>query len=859
MPLGAIKYGVMQVAKIHTLLTPYTFLFSPFQTINFKYVYMRYRSISMLLLFFLSVSLTAQTRWDAARIQLEMQKLQVVGNVLYLAAHPDDENTRLIAWLANEKKVRTAYLSLTRGDGGQNLIGDEKGPLMGLIRTQELREARKIDGGEQFFTRALDFGYSKTDTETLAKWERDSILKDVVMTIRKFKPDVIVTRFPPTKYAGHGHHSASAILAEEAFDLASDPAQFPESAQRYGTWQPTRLFFNNSPWWDKDIDERRDEFVTVDVGTYNPLLGVSYTELAGMSRSQHRSQGFGAALSKGEQWEYLELRKGEAATNDLFDGIDLSWNRLNGTNTIDKQVQTLLSNYNSNAPEESVEALIDLYFALDELESEHWIAHQKEKVKELIAACGGLWMEFLADEPTVVKGETFSARTEVIAQTTYPFQLQSVAVKSQVKQVDKTLNNEVLSTEFELTAPGAITQPYWLKQPAKHDMFQIERKELLGLPQNLAFTFAAFTFSTPQGEITFQRPIRYKWVDRADGELYRDVNVIPELSVTPDKKTLVFTDGKPKTITIKIQNRSVKLEDLEIEPQLPKGWKVSPDEWEMSELEPNALHFVTFTIEPPKKQQRAGLNFEFDLGEEEMLAKDYLEISYPHIEKQVVMPNAEVLLVNAPSENKTLKVGYIMGAGDEVTTAIEQLGHTVVPIDLQVVNREQLDQFDVVVLGIRAFNTEEALSTLNQVLFDYAHEGGHLVVQYNTNRGLTADQIAPIPLQLSRDRVTVEEAEATWLQKDHPIFNIPNKLTTQDFDGWNQERGLYFADEWDEQFTPLISWQDPEETPKKGGLLVADVGKGTYIYTGISFFRHLPAGVPGSYRLLANILNYGQE
>ena len=820
---------------------------------------MKLRSFSALFLFLISIAAVAQTRWDAARIQLEMQKLQVVGNALYLAAHPDDENTRLIAWLANEKKVRTAYLSLTRGDGGQNLIGDEKGPLMGLIRTQELREARQLDGGEQFFTRALDFGYSKTDKETLEKWNRDSILKDVVMTIRKFKPDVIVTRFPPTEYAGHGHHSASAILAEEAFDLVNDPSKFPASAKRYGVWQPKRLFFNNSPWWDKDIDERRDEFVTVDVGTYNPLLGVSYTELAGMSRSQHRSQGFGAALSKGEQWEYLELRKGEPATSDLFEGVDLSWKRIEGGAAIDEKIETLLNNYNPNAPQKSVDGLVQLYFAIDGMEDFPWKSYQLEKVKELIAACGGLWMEFIADEPTVVKGDSFSARTEVITQTEYSFILKSVSVGTQNRSIDQPLANEVLSADFELKAPEKITQPYWLEHPTKNDMFQIDDPELLGLPQNPAFMHAEFTITTAQGELTFKRPIRYKWVDRADGELYRDVNVIPELSVTPDQKTMVFTNGQPKTVTIKVQNRSKQLEDVEIEPELPKGWTSSPEEWEMDQLEPNALHFVTFTISPPKKQQRATMHFEFEVGEEEMLAKDFIEISYPHIETQVVMPNAEVLLVNAPSKNQSLHVGYIMGAGDEVPTAMEQLGHTVTLIDLQRLTREQLNDFDVVVTGIRAFNTEKDLASLNQVLFDYVESGGHLVVQYNTNRGLVTDQIAPLPLQLSRDRVTVEEAEATWLQKDHPLFTSPNKLTPTDFEGWNQERGLYFANEWDEQFTPLISWQDPEETPKKGGLLVANVGEGTYIYTGISLFRHLPAGVPGSYRLLANILNYGQE
>ncbi len=800
----------------------------------------------------------SQTRWDAARIQLELEKLQVVGNVLYLAAHPDDENTRLIAWLANEQKVRTAYLSLTRGDGGQNLIGDEKGPLMGLIRTQELREARKLDGGEQFFTRALDFGYSKTDKETLEKWNRDTVLKDVVMTIRKFKPDVIVNRFPPTKYAGHGHHTASAILAEEAFDLANDPTKFPESAKKYGVWQPKRMFFNNSSWWDKDIDQRRDEYVTVDVGAYMPLLGVSSTELAGMSRSQHRSQGFGAALAKGEQWEYLELIKGEEATDSMFENIDLTWNRVKGGAEIDQKISKILAAYNPSTPSESIESLIELYFAIEKLEDFPWKAYQLNKTKELIAACGGLWMELLAENPTVVKGEKLATHTEILAQSNYPFELKKISVGTASQLINQTLTNQVVSTEFTLSAPEKITQPYWLEKPAINDLFQIDKKDWLGLPENPAFISAQFVIKTHLGELVFERPLRYKWVDRADGELYRNVNVIPELSVTPDQKTVVFTQGDEKVVTVKIQNRNKKVRNVELEPILPKGWRISPQEWEITEMAPNELRFVTFTITPPKKQQRAHLQFELEIGENESIAKDYVEINYPHIETQVVMPNAEVLLVNAPAMSKALHVGYIMGAGDEVPTAIEQLGNKVTVIDLQRLTRDQLDAFDVVVLGIRAFNTEKELATLNSALFDYVKMGGHMIVQYNTNRGLVTDKIAPLALNLSRDRVTVEEAEAIWLQKNHPLFTTPNALTEQDFIGWNQERGLYFADEWDENFTPLISWKDPQEDPSKGGLLVAEYGEGTYIFTGISLFRHLPAGVPGSYRLLANLLNYGQ-
>tara|TARA_Y100000782_G_C10186750_1_gene267080 strand:- start:4256 stop:6724 length:2469 start_codon:yes stop_codon:yes gene_type:complete len=817
--------------------------------------------IGVILLFIHALSLNAQNRWDAARIQLELEKLQTVGNVLYLAAHPDDENTKLIAWLANEKKVRTAYLSLTRGDGGQNLIGDEKGPHMGLVRTQELLEARKLDGGEQFFTRALDFGYSKNSDETFEKWEHDSILKDVVMTIRKFKPDVIITRFPPNNYAGHGHHSASAILAEEAFDIVNDPTKFPESAKQYGVWQPTRLFFNNSSWWEKDLENRKDEFVTVDVGSYNPLLGLSYSELAGMSRSQHRSQGFGAPLTKGEQIEYLTPVKGELTTASLFENIDITWNRIEGGSAIDQQIEQLLNNYNPYAPEKSVDGLLQLYFSIEALPKNNWKGYKLNQVKELIAACGGLWMEFLADAPTVTPKSKLNCRTEIITQSDYPFSLKEIIVQDQSKALNTSLGNTVKVDSFSITAPKEYTQPYWLKRPAQHNMYQVNQTQLLGMPENPSFIEATFVLTTSKGDITFNRPLRYKWVDRADGELYRNVNVVPSYSVSPDQKALVFTDGKPKAIAVKILAKDHAINHLTIVPVLPPGWKSSPQVWkaENGVLKAGELAFASFQITPPKEQEKVALSFKCNSDEGSTPAFDYIEISYPHIETQVVMPITEVMLVNAPAKIKGKEIGYIMGAGDEVPAAIEQLGYHVTPLNLDLLTREQLSKYDVVVVGIRAFNTQKQLVNLNSLLFEYVENGGHMVVQYQTNRGLLTNKIAPYDIELSRDRVTVEEAPVKFLNPEHPVLNIPNQLTKTDFEGWTQERGLYFASSWDNALTPLFSWHDPKEKPLEGSFLVGDYGKGTYIFTGISLFRHLPSGVPGSYRLLANILSYGQE
>ncbi len=819
----------------------------------------RFCKATALLLFTAPLLAYSQPRWNGARIQHEIEKLNTVGNALYLAAHPDDENTRLIAWLANEKKVRTAYLSLTRGDGGQNLIGDEKGALMGLIRTQELREARKIDGGEQFFTRAVDFGYSKTSDETLEKWNRDSILADVVMTIRKFKPDVIVLRFPPNNYAGHGHHSASAILAEEAFNLTADASQFPASAKKYGNWQAKRIFFNDSPWWGKDIAERKDEYVTVDVGAYNPLLGRSYTEIAGMSRSQHSSQGFGASLAKGEQIEYLKLRDGEPATADAFEGVDLTWNRVQGGQEIAASLNTILNSYDARNPNASLEALAGLYEKMEAMPSHAYKNYKLNQLKTIIAACGGLWIELLAEKPLVGQKQPFKVTAEALAQNSANFTLKQIVVGDETITTGIPLSNVMHKSEAEITAPKDITNPYWLEKPALSNMFTIDRKEWLGLPQNPAWLNASITVSLFNTEITYSAPLRYKHVDRALGELYREVQVVPEVTATPDAKTLVFTQTEPKSITLKVVAGDTELNSFRIKPNVPPGWKVKPSERMVEVLKAEEATYLNFMIKPSNEQGSESLSFSYTSGSEEKSIQKLIEIEYPHIETQVVMAPTNVKLVSAPAKIVGEKVGYIEGAGDEVPDALLQLGYTVVNVNPERATLAELQALDAVVVGIRAYNKVESMRTFSAVLHQYVQNGGTVLVQYNTNRGMKTEDIGPYPISLTRGRVTVEEAAPTLLAKDHPIFNTPNNITQADFENWVQERGLYFAGERDERYTALISWSDPGEEPLDGSLLVTEYGKGTYVFTGISFFRQLPAGVPGAFRLFANLVSYKQQ
>lgn len=818
----------------------------------------------MVILLTMFNSIKAQNRlMNAAEIQQKLQKLNVVGNVLYMAAHPDDENTRLISWLANEKKVRTAYLSLTRGDGGQNLIGEEKGPLMGLIRTQELLEARKKDGGEQFFTRALDFGYSKSAKETLEKWDKNLVLSDVVRIIRKFKPDVIITRFPPTKRAGHGHHTTSAILAEEAFDAAADPTMFPESAKEFGAWKVTRLFFNNSPWWDKDIEKNKDKYVTVNIGSYNPVLGKAYSEIAGESRSQHQSQGFGAAHSRGNKIEYLQLVKGKSNMQDILHNIDMTWSRVPNIKpkqvlAIEKLIATIQENYNAEKPGETAKQLVELYNMVKPFDHNVWGKQKLKEIKALIASTVGLWMELLAKDAHVVKGNYLHYTAEAVLQHQVDgFAIKSIKVGEAEKQFDKAKTAGNFYRLKDSIQANELFQPYWLEYPTQENLFVIKNRQNIGKPESDAPFQATFVLQTPSGELSFKVPIRHKSVDRVLGELYRPVVILPALTAHFEEKAYLFTNTTSQQVVVKIAAHE-DVEQAVARPVLPSGWKIIPSEVNLKGLKEGVNTFVTFTVTPPKKDNSSMFSVNLEVNGE-VYDKDLIEIEYPHIETQAVLPKAQTSLIRYGIKVEGKKIGYIEGAGDEVPKGLEQLGYAVEFIDLERASLNTFKQYDVVVVGIRAFNTKKELVGLHPALMQYVEEGGHVVVQYTTTWGQLVKQMGPYPFKLSRDRVTKEEAPVTFLNQKHELFKRPNKITTVDFENWVQERGLYFANEWDSHYEALLGWNDPEEERKDGALLVTDYGKGTFIFTGISFFRQLPAGVPGAYRLFANIISYKQK
>jgi LmbE family N-acetylglucosaminyl deacetylase len=796
-------------------------------------------------------------QYSASEILHKMQKLNVLGSVLYIVAHPDDENTRLIAWLANGKKVRTGNLSLTRGDGGQNLIGPELGDALGIIRTQELMEARRIDGGEQFFTRAVDFGYSKNAAESFEKWGKQEVLSDVVRVIRQFRPDIIITRFPPTREAGHGHHEASAILAAEAFDLAGDPKAFPEQLEQgLEVWQPRRLFFNGSNWWRKDLAEfaKNDpDWFTVDVGGYDPLLGLSYTEIAGRSRSMHKSQGFGAAETRGEMLEYLKLIKGDRPkTKDIFEGIDMTWGRVKGASDVSNVLAQMSSSYQPTNP---AEARILLQKSLDIIRpftSDHaWAMIQYDRLRSLALDMEGWVTDAIATQPY------FSLRDSIqINLTAFPRLNHTHESVSVILQEPNQVGFQMtLGNDHRAIAASALSfwnEPYWLAK--KHgDLYDVAHYEI-GLPventQRVGFVIGLGSESNLR-----TTALTYKWVDRVAGERIRPVYVTPVASVIP-KSDVLIANGGTQTITVEVEALTDSLTG-QLNVTLPDGWGTTKDLKLVNIAKRNERQSFTFQLIPSENAKGGPVKFAFS-GPKGKADRTLHEIDYPHIMPQVYYTPAEVKLVPLGVKTTAKTVGYIKGAGDDVPQAIEQLGATVDMIEPSTATLESISKYDAIVVGIRAYNNNHALKQFNPTLMKYVENGGTVVVQYNTKSSdmvLPDTLIGPYPFKLTRDRVTVEEAPPTFLAKDHPLLNTPNTITSADFDGWVQERGLYFVGGFEKHYTPLIAWNDPGEQPLNGGLITCDYGKGRYVYTGISFFRQLPAGVPGAYRLFANLIS----
>lgn len=828
------------------------------------------RILFVLLLALQSITVCGQVPpvWNSSEVLLQLKKLKVLGSVLYIAAHPDDENTRLLAYLAKDRQYRTGYLSITRGDGGQNLIGDEQGVELGLIRTQELLAARRIDGAEQFFTRAYDFGFSKSTDEALRIWNQEKILADVVWVIRFFQPDIIITRFPPDSRAGHGHHSASAVLAQEAFLAAANPKRFPEHF-KYGVqpWQARRIIWNSFNFGG--VNTTSDEQMKLDVGTYNPLLGKSYGEIASESRSQHKSQGFGVPRQRGQQWEYFTHLNGKEAHADIMDDVITTWTRVDGAAMLNEDINVIINNFRVTDPAASVPALIGLYKKIQALSGDgYWKKQKLQEVLQLIEACAGLWLEASANQAYVVHGDSLRVTVSAVNRSSIPLKVQRIQIDTCAANtasgacIDTLVhwpleyNRLTAFTRSLRVQYASISDPYWLQQPMSAGSFNVSDPLLIGKAENDPVYQAIFTVELENVLLDFVKPIRYKYTDPVKGELYQPLVIYPPVSVKPNQSVLVFTDTVVKPLVMQYTGHAVNWNGS-THTRLLGNWFARP-EASVLQLKKQETFNWQFAVRALQPKEEAGFYLQPGLlrGTSPQKAVRVRKIEYDHIPTITYFPDAVSKLVYVQVKTSGKRIGYIAGAGDFVPFCLQQMGYTVELLKQDDLNPENLRTYDAVVTGIRAYNVHEWLSTAHTALMQYVQQGGVLLVQYNTSSqiGPVRAKIGPYPFVISRNRVSEEDAPVTLLTPDHPVLNYPNKITLADFKGWVQERSIYEADQLDVAFTSVLGMNDAGEQQRKGSLVVANYGKGRFIYTGLAFFRQLPAGVPGAYRLIANLL-----
>jgi LmbE family N-acetylglucosaminyl deacetylase len=815
-------------------------------------------SLMMLTLLFVTIALSQPVKIDnAGELQQALEKLNVLGSVLYIAAHPDDENGSLIAYLADGRKYRTAYLSLTRGSGGQNLVGAEKGVEIGILRTQELLDARRIDGGEQYFSRALDFGYSKTAKETFEFWGRENILKDVVWIIRKFKPDVIITRFPVGRSGGHGNHTASALLAEEAFHAAADSNKFPDQLKYFQPWQAKRILWNTYNWASGDTKGT----LSVNVGAYNPLLGKSYTEMGALSRSMQKSQGVGSTGSRGYRLEHFQFVDGDSASQDIFQGINTTWSRVNGGEEIGKQIEGVLKSFNPDKPVSSIPALIKIYDSMNKIKDNYWVIEKKKELLNIIRSCAGLWMEAMADDYSDTPGSVVKIKSTFVNRSTQLFRLEKVEFPTiptdTVVNLDLS-DNAPISIENEIRIPESypISQPYWLVEKPSKGSYNINDQQMVGLPENPPSIPVKFYISCDGTALEYEVPVLYRWNDMADGEKYRDFEIRPPVMANVVNNVSVFPDNKPKEVKVKLESDIPDADGI-VRIQTSGKWKVSPAEIPFKIKNKYDEDIVTFEVTPPAEQNEIDAKIIVTINGKDY-SKGLVEISYPYIKPQVYFPESEVKLVRLNLKKYNENIGYIMGPGDDIPDCLRDMGYKVTLLDDNALEETNLSKYDVIITGIRAYNTRKELKFAQPKLMNFVRDGGTLIVQYVRPNDVQVDNIGPYPITLSSDRITDETAKMNFVNPKQQFLNFPNKITENDFNGWVQERGLYFASQWDDKYQPIFSGHDPDESDLEGGMLFTRYGKGIFIYTALAWFRQLPDGVPGAYRIFANMISAGK-
>ena len=818
------------------------------------------------ILFQCRVSAQSPKYMSSSEIALGIQKLKVLGSVLYIAAHPDDENTRLLAYLSKEKMYRTGYLSVTRGDGGQNLIGDEQGVELGLIRTQELLAARRLDGAEQFFTRAYDFGFSKSTEEAMQIWGKEKVLSDVVWVIRNFRPDVIIARFPEDSRAGHGHHSASGVLAREAFLAAADPSRFPEQF-KHGVqpWQAKRVLWNTFNFGGANTTNENQ--FKIDVGGYLPLLGRSLGEIAADSRSQHKSQGFGVPSSRGTSFEYFMPILGDAPVKELLDGVNTSWDKLEGAAGLTSKVQDILQGYSFANPSASVVPLVRLYQDMATLKESVWRNQKLKELSGLIEAAAGLYMEASTSQAFAVQGDSLKVTVQVNNRSG----IHARFIKSGIDYADTLLERElkanqnvVLTRTLFVPESKMISQPYWLNEEMQRGSFEVSDQKLIGLPENIPSFNARFVLDIEGVPITFNKPVLFKHTDPVKGELFDPVYVVPPVSVNTSPAVILFKKGQtnPKYFQLTTTAYSdIPRSDARLVYRFGKTSESTTDTSFRLTRGLSRAYSLPISGKSMNGLEKDKLMASVEYTNEKLNQANYLalaQLNYDHIPAIRYFYPDGITILNVSLQTAGKKIGYIKGAGDKVPEALEEMGYQVTYLGENDMQLSVLSQYDAIVTGIRAYNIHEWLNTQYDVLMSYVAAGGNLVVQYNTNSfiGPVKARIGPKNFTISRNRVTDENSAIQFLEPNDALLNWPNKISQSDFAGWVQERGVYFAEKPGDGVKAILGMRDAgEKEDQTGSLIVSQHGKGRFIYTGLAFFRQLPAGVPGAYRFFANLVS----
>ena len=835
-------------------------------------------------------------RGTAGLVQ-SLKRLQTVASVMHTGAHPDDEDSGLLAYLARKENARTAYLSLTRGDGGQNVIGEELFESLGVIRTEELLQARRLDGGSQFFTRVMDYGFSKTRAEAALIWGEREVLADMVRAIRIFRPLVIISRFSGTPADGHGQHQMAGYLSPIAFKAAADPNEFPEQIREgLRPWQAKKFYFgqgfgqnpNNTP------------SVILNTGEYDFLLGRSYFEIAMEGRSQHKSQEMGLLELRGRQTSGLRMAESNVGTSNnetsVFDGIDISISAIAGlTNNseepfaarldeLEATAKAALENFDPLKPERIVPILAKGY---EQAHSAEWSTRNpdskamlREKQREFanaIQLAAGVVVDALSDVETINPGGSTNVAVRIFApegssinvdsvKLSVPekWDAQSIAQPPAAPQTGFRPRNEIpfAASFFRLNVPGTapFTQPYWLEHPRRKFTFDWDKAgTAMTFPFAEALVTAEAVIDIAGAKVTIDREVQYRFADDIRGELRREINVVPALSPDVDSDLLIApisTTAVSHKLVMKITNHSPGKASGSAHFNAPPNWNITPKQADFVLEHSGDSTALTFEVTIPANAA-AGT---YDLNAvAEMNGISYdqsiREIAYPHIQTHRIYSPAKVTARVLPLSVAAVRVGYIVGSGDKVPEAIRRLGLPVTFLDEKMLSTGDLSQFDTIVVGIRASQVRPDFVGNNTRLLNFVKEGGTLIVQYQQQEYVRFG-LQPFPARMDRNvRVTDETADVRILDPANPIFNFPNKIGADDWKNWVQERNLYSFSQYGPEYKPLLATHDPGEDDVLGGMLYAQIGKGHYVYTSYSWFRQLPVGTPGAYRIFANMLS----